>query len=234
MAVFTISDLHLSSSGQKPMDVFGARWQNHTEKLLTNWQRTVTDSDTVIIPGDISWGDSAEDAKNDFLFLERLNGRKILGKGNHDFWWQTMSKMEAFAYSLGAKSISFLSNNAFVCEDFIICGGKGYLPEGKSASADEKYSNRAAVRLELSLKEGEKLLRLHPDKKLRVFLHYPPAYGGVCCAPVCELITKYRVPDVYCGHLHSPDETKLHRHVGGARLHLIAADSTSFCPVKVI
>ncbi len=234
MAVFAISDLHLSSSGRKPMDIFGARWANHTEKLYANWQSTVSHSDTVVVAGDLSWGDNAEDARQDFLFLEKLNGRKILLKGNHDFWWQTLSKMNAFVASLGLKSISFLSNNAFLCEDLIICGGKGYLPDGKIISDDEKYSNRAAIRLELSLQEGEKLKQLHPDKRTAVFLHYPPAYGGMRNEALCGVLTKYRVPDVYYGHLHSPDETRLWQSAGGARLHIISADSVGFCPIKVI
>jgi predicted phosphohydrolase len=125
MALFVIADTHLSESTEKPMDIFGSRWANWTEKLCENWKSTVTDSDTVVIPGDISWAMTLEEAKNDFLLLESLPGNKIIGKGNHDYWWNTLRKDEEFFKKEGICSIRHLYNNSHLVDDTVICGCRG-------------------------------------------------------------------------------------------------------------
>lgn len=154
MAVFTIADLHLSHTTNKPMDVFGAKWEDHVNRLEANWRETVGAGDTVVIPGDISWGMRINDAEEDLRFIERLPGKKIIGKGNHDFWWATMKKLYEFRERAGAYSVEFLFNNAYRAEDFIICGTRGWFPESNYGADDEKIVNREAERLRTSLFGG--------------------------------------------------------------------------------
>lgn len=233
MSVFTIADLHLSHTSNKPMDIFGPRWENHTARLEENWQNIVKPEDTVIIPGDISWGMRAEDAIADLAFVHKLNGKKIIGKGNHDFWWQTMKKLCELRDSISAFSIEFLFNNAYIAEDFIICGTRGWFPEANYGPDDEKIVNREAERLRTSILAGLKLQEEHPEKELLVFLHYPPAYGGVRCERICEVIHQYSVKRVFYGHLHGAQKSRLVHQMAGAEMQLIAADWVGFSPVAI-
>lgn len=233
MSVFTIADLHLSHSTNKPMDIFGSRWENHTERLRENWQSVVKPDDTVIIAGDISWGMRTEDALADFEFIEKLNGKKIIAKGNHDFWWQTMKKLYEFRDSIGALSIEFLFNNAYVAEDFIICGTRGWFPESNYGPDDEKIVNREAERLRTSLIAGKKLQEIHPEKEILVFLHYPPAYGSVKCERICEVIREYGIKRVFYGHLHGAVKSRIVHQTAGAKLCLVSADWVDFMPVEI-
>ena len=233
MSVFTIADLHLSHSTNKPMDIFGARWENHTERLFENWQSVVKPEDTVIIAGDISWGMRTEDALADFEFIQKLNGKKIIAKGNHDFWWQTMKKLNAFRDSIGATSIEFLFNNAYVVEDYIICGTRGWFPENNYGPDDEKIVNREAERLRTSILAGLKLKEEHVDKEILVFLHYPPAYNGVKCERICEVIREYGIKRVYYGHLHGAQKSRLVHQIAGANMTLVSADWLNFTPIEV-
>jgi predicted phosphohydrolase len=157
VSLFVIGDTHLSLSSEKPMDIFGSRWRGYVEKLEAEWRHVVGENDTVVIAGDISWGMTVEEAKADFDFIEALPGKKIILKGNHDYWWQTMAKLSAFIEKNEYKTITFMHNNAFVCEDFIICGCAGGLGkrssamgtpsvEGKRDCADESPKRRAALR----------------------------------------------------------------------------------------
>ena len=120
MSLFTIADLHLSIAADHPMDVFGSRWQNYTKKIEKNWRAVVTDADTVILPGDISWAMHLSEAREDFAFLDALPGKKLLGKGNHDFWWETATKLHRFFEENGFTTLSLLYNNAHVVEDYIV------------------------------------------------------------------------------------------------------------------
>ncbi len=233
MSVFTIADLHLSHSADKPMDVFGPRWENHTQRLLQNWQSVVKPTDTVIIPGDISWGMRTEDALADLSFIQNLNGRKIIAKGNHDFWWQTMKKLYEFRDSIGAYSIDFLYNNAYVAEDYIICGTRGWFPESNYSEFDEKIVNREAERLRTSILAGKKLQEQFPDKELLVFLHYPPAYGDVRCLRICDVLHEYQIKRVFYGHLHGAQKSRLVHQIAGATATLVAADYLDFMPLII-
>ena len=163
MSIFTISDLHLSTldSMNKSMEIFGRRWTKYTEKLKSNWVKLISDSDTVIIPGDISWALTLEESKSDIEFINSLPGKKILGKGNHDFWWCTMKKHSEFFKAHKIDTISFLFNNAHETDEFIIAGTRGWYHGEDSANAPgntdfEKLTNRETQRLKLSLDAAKK------------------------------------------------------------------------------
>ena len=233
MALYTIADLHLSYSSNKPMDIFGPKWTDHAARLRENWQSTVTPEDTVVIAGDVSWGMRMDDAKADLLFIESLNGKKIIAKGNHDFWWATMKKLYELRDSIGARSIDFLFNNAYYSQGFIICGTRGWFPESNYGPDDEKIVNREAERLRTSILAGLKIKEEHPEAELLVFLHYPPAYGGVKCRRICEVIHEYGVKRVFYGHIHGAQKQMLVHQTAGARLFLTAGDWLDFMPVKI-
>ena len=233
MALYTIADLHLSYTTNKPMDIFGPKWENHAERLRENWLSTVAPEDTVVIAGDVSWGMRIDDAKADLAFLETLPGKKIIAKGNHDFWWGTMKKLYEFRDSIGAQSIDFLFNNAYYEQGFIICGTRGWFPETAYGPDDEKIVNREAERLRTSIRAGLKIKEEHPEAELLVFLHYPPAYGGVKCERICEVLREYNVKRVFYGHIHNAQKSQLVYQTAGANLVLTAADKLDFTPVRI-
>ena len=168
--IYAISDLHLSLSGDHAMDVFEG-WNDYVNRIETNWRAKVRDEDTVVLPGDFSWGLTLEEALADFQFLDALPGNKILLKGNHDYWWCTKSKMNAFFSEHRLNTLQILNNNCVVVGNVAVCGSRGWLFETGQAF-DEKIINREAIRLELSIVEAEKT-----GKTPVVFLHYPPVYG---------------------------------------------------------
>lgn len=233
MAVFTIADLHLSNSTNKPMDIFGPKWENHAERLRENWQNLVRPEDTVIIAGDISWGMRTDDALSDLQFIESLNGKKIIAKGNHDYWWQTMKKLYEVRDSISATSIDFLFNNAYKVENFIICGTRGWFPEDNYSPDDEKIVNREAERLRTSILQGLKLKEENEACEILVFLHYPPAYGSVRCEKICEVLHQYQIKRVFYGHLHGAQKSKLVYQIAGASLTLVSADWIGFTPLEI-
>ena len=162
MALYVLSDTHLSFSDNKPMDVFGRRWQDYTEKLRRNWNAVVNSEDTVVIAGDISWAMSCAGAAEDFLYLNSLSGTKIIGKGNHDFWWTSLKKMNEFLSGINISSIKFLYNNAYETENFIVAGSRGWYFDENNRNAPEnadfgKIVAREVIRLELSLAQAEKI-----------------------------------------------------------------------------
>ncbi len=234
MSVFAIADLHLAHTMNKPMDIFGPRWENHTQKIRQNWIETVSENDTVVIAGDLSWGMRMEEAEADFRFLEDLPGHKIVLKGNHDYWWQTMKKLQEFRDRVGAKSVDFLYNNAYEAEDFILCGTRGWVLETPYSEENAKIVNRETERLRLSILAGEKLRKTCPEKELLVFLHYPPAYGNQRCRPICDLLKESGVKRIFYGHMHQADPSRLVRQIAGASSELIAADHLRFCPIRIL
>ena len=172
MSIFVIADLHLSCASDHPMDIFGSRWKGYTDRLCKNWRAVVSEQDSVIIPGDVSWAMMLREAKADFELLESLPGIKYLGKGNHDFWWETAAKMTRFFDENNLNSLRLLYNNAYVIDDYIICGTRGwFLEEGQQQTVGEvdyaKIVNREVMRLKLSLdaamalRQGE-----HADKEI--------------------------------------------------------------------
>ena len=240
MSVFAISDLHLSlnSTTNKSMEVFGRRWQGYVKKLENNWRALVDEEDTVIIAGDISWALSTDEAKEDFLFLNSLPGKKILGKGNHDFWWQTMSKLTAFKEKNGLSSISFLYNNAYVIEDFIVAGTRGwfYDPTCDNIPAETDFNKivaREIVRLRLSLDEAVKLKENHPEKEILVFLHFPVIWAGKASEEILAVLKEYGIRRCYYGHVHGSYDIEGDFEAEGIRFSVTSADFLHFTP-KII
>lgn len=231
--LYTIADTHLSFTTEKPMDIFGSRWENHAEKLKENWLSTVKDSDTVVIQGDISWGIDLEEAKEDLLFLDGLPGRKLIGKGNHDYWWTTVNKMTSFIDNCGITTISFLYNNAYLVDNIIVCGTRCWMSEFGIKAEDERIIKREAQRLELSLEAGAKLKEENPDAKIAVFTHYPIVFGEFINYEIIDVLYKYGVTDVYYGHLHNVKESQLDKSYLGIDFHLVAGDYVGFMPQQV-
>ena len=240
MSLFVIADLHLSCGSDHPMDVFGARWHGYTEKLCKNWRAIVTAEDSVILPGDISWAMHLDEAKKDFLLLESLPGQKYISKGNHDFWWETATKMGRFFEQNDIKSIHFLYNNAYVLENYIVCATRGwFLEEGQQQTVGDvdytKIVNREVQRLKLSLdaamalRQGE-----HANKEILVFLHFPPVWNGFECREILELLRQYGIRRCYHGHIHGVYYAPPAREVDGLSLSMISSDFLDFCPLRIL
>ncbi|WOC31020.1 MULTISPECIES: metallophosphoesterase [Caproicibacterium] len=228
MALYAIADLHLSFGVEKPMDVF-AGWENYTKRLEDNWRALVQPEDTVVIAGDISWAMKLQEAEADFRFLEQLPGRKLILKGNHDLWWSTRKKLETFLSDKGFSSISIVHNSAVRVGDQTVCGSRGWLYNAQTA-ADQKIVNREVGRLETSLREGEKL-----GGRPIVFLHYPPVYDMDCCEEILQVLEHHQITDCYFGHIHG-NQAARRAVLGvyhGIRMHLVACDYLSFCPLLV-
>ncbi|MBC8535601.1 metallophosphoesterase [Feifania hominis] len=229
--IFAISDLHLSETTEKPMDIFGEAWADHTARLKKNWCALVGEEDTVIIPGDISWGMNLREALADFLLIDALPGKKIIAKGNHDYWWETASKTMRFFDENGISTIRVLHNNAYEIEGKIICGSKGYFPDpGQSASYNEKIMARETARLEFSLRCGEKL----GGGERLVFLHYPPALKSYAAEGLMDVMKRYGVSRCFYGHLHGQSQrSALLGLCDGIEFSLISADFIIFAPIPI-
>lgn len=240
MAVFAIADLHLSlhASTDKSMEIFGNRWRGYVEKLEKNWRAVVKETDTVILPGDISWALTPEEAVEDFLFLESLPGKKLVGKGNHDFYWQTMRKMESFRASHALSSIQFLYNNAYLAENIIVCGSRGWfydpavenIPKGTDF---EKITAREAVRLSLSFAEAKRIKAQNPGAEIIPFMHFPVVWGEKVSEGIFKVLSENGVKRCYFGHIHGAYEAPPSFDYAGIRFTLIAADYLQFVPKLV-
>lgn len=240
MSLYTIADIHLSTleTTNKSMEVFGKAWAGYMSRIETNWRHLITDDDTVIIPGDISWALSLDEAVSDFRFLESLPGKKILGKGNHDFWWSTMRKHAALFEVIGIKTISFLYNNAHEADDFIIAGTRGWYNDEDAANAPdnadfEKLSNREALRLESSLKCAATLKEKSKNKEIIVFMHFPPFWNGKASDNLIEILKKYGIKKVYYGHIHGNYSIPSTFEYEGINMEIVSADYLKFVPRKV-
>jgi predicted phosphohydrolase len=228
MSLFVIGDLHLSFGTNKPMDIFSG-WDNYIEKLIYNWDYLVNEDDTIVIAGDVSWAMTLEEAKADFDFINKLKGKKIILKGNHDYWFSTKTKVEEFLAENGFDTIKILFNNAYEYEDHAICGTRGWINE-KGQTADKKVLNREKGRLETSIKEG-----LKTKKEPIVFLHYPPIFGTEVCEEMLEVLHKYKIKKVYYGHIHGVSSKFAVNGVrDGIEYMLISCDYTQFNPVKIL
>ena len=239
MSIFVIADLHLSCASDHPMDIFGSRWKGYTERLCKNWRAVVGEQDSVIIPGDVSWAMMLSEAKADFQLLEALPGTKYLGKGNHDFWWETAAKMTRFFNENDLNSLRLLYNNAYVIENYIVCGTRGwFLEEGQQQTVGEvdyaKIVNREVMRLKLSLDAATALRQgEHKDKEILVFLHFPPVWNGFECREILDLLKEYGIRRCYHGHIHGVYTTPAVRQVGELSLHMISSDFLDFCPLVI-
>ena len=228
MSLYAIGDTHLSLASDKPMDVFGGGWTGYVDKLRDGFQ-IVGPEDTVVICGDVSWGMSLEEARADFAFLDGLpGGRKLLLKGNHDYWWTTASKMKAFFEENGFSTLDILHNNCHFYGDNALCGTRGWFYEEDRGEHSAKIFNRELIRLEASLKaagEREKLC----------FLHYPPLYQGYRCQEILDLLERYGVRLCCYGHLHGGSHRlAVTGRQGTVDYRLVAADYVGFRPVCIL
>ena len=199
--VYAIADLHLSFGTDKPMDVFGG-WSNYTERIERNWQRLVTPEDTVVIAGDISWAMKLEETEKDFSFIDRLNGSKLILKGNHDYWWTTKAKMENYISGKGFSTLSILHNNYYLRDGLALCGSRGWFYDAET-DADMLILKREAGRLRMSIEPAVK-----DGYEPIVFLHYPPIYNNMECDEILDILREYNIKKCFYGHIHGGNAAK--------------------------
>ena len=240
MSLFVMGDLHLSTleSTNKSMEVFGRRWCDYITKIEKNWRAIINDTDTVVIPGDISWALTLEEACSDLKFIDSLPGRKVFIKGNHDFWWSTLTKINNFFASNGISTISLLQNNAIECEDFILCGSRGwYQDEANDKSRNDndyqKIVAREAMRLQMSLDDGKRLKEQSPDKELIAFMHFPPFWNGKASDNLIEILKRYGIKKLFFGHIHGNYTVPPSFTYDGIEMNIISADYLKFIPKSV-
>lgn len=229
MSIYVIADLHLSFSQDKPMNIFGDNWNNHVERLKTNWLKKVKEEDTIILPGDFSWATYLKDTVLDFKFLNELPGKKILLKGNHDYWWTTLKSMRTFLEDNNFSNIDFLYNNSYLVENKIIIGTRGWsLTDNED---NKKMLNRENERLKLSLKDA--IEKYGNDKEIIAFTHFPPiASKNLLNNNYLEFyktLKQYNVKTCYYGHLHGNSHNDaVEGNIGGIEFNLISADYLDF------
>lgn len=228
MALYAIGDLHLCLGAPKPMDIFGGAWVGYMEKLEQGMS-CITENDTTVLLGDLSWALGLQEAKADFAWIDRIPGRKIILKGNHDYWWSTASKFYKFCEENGFSNQFILNNNCYEYDGYAICGTRGwFFEEERSGSHDEKVFKRELIRLETSLKAAG-------DQPKIVFLHYPPKYKGYECPEILELLQRYDVRRCFYGHLHGGSHGLAMEGVwDGVDFRLVSADKLQFKPYPVI
>jgi predicted phosphohydrolase len=219
-----MSDLHLSLGTNKPMEVFGGNWDNYVERIRENWNKLVSSEDTVLISGDVSWAMYLEECEADFAFINALSGRKIISKGNHDYWWTTAAKHYAYTQKFGFTTIDFMNNNAYNIGNAAICGSRGYIPKAVCKTAqDEKIFNRELERFELSAKGMDKAAEVRIAA-----MHYPPDDNFE------ELFHKYAITHCVYGHLHDKAHANARQGlIDGVYYNLVSADYLKFSPLKI-
>lgn len=227
MALYAIGDLHLCLGAPKPMDVFGGAWVNYMDKLKEGLS-VIGPEDTTVLLGDLSWALDLENAQADFAWINKIPGRKIILKGNHDYWWSTAAKFQKFCVENQFSNMFILNNNFYEYEDWAICGTRGwFFEESRSSEHDEKVFKRELLRLETSL-------RAAGDRNKMVFLHYPPRYKGYECQEILDLLQKYGVRRCFYGHLHGPSHKLAMEGVwDSVEFRLTAADYLNFTPFRV-
>lgn len=228
MALFAIADTHLSLSTNKSMNVFSG-WDDYVERLERHWREIVTDDDTVVIAGDISWGMNLKQAQKDFAFLHSLPGKKLIFKGNHDYWWTTRRQMDLFFEQNGFDSLRIVHNDAVVVEDrYAVCGTRGWFFDAEE-DADKLVLLREAGRLRTSIKAAKET-GLTPV----VFLHYPPRYADQICPEILAVLEEEEMTHCFYGHVHSNGiRLAVQGEVEGIHYRLISADALQFCPILV-
>ncbi len=226
MALYAIGDTHLSLRCDKSMDVFGGGWDGYVAKLQEGFS-DLTPEDTVVLCGDISWGMSLEESREDFAFLDRLPGRKVVLKGNHDYWWSTATKMERFFEDSGFSSLELLHNNCRLWGDVALCGTRGWFYEEDRGEHSARVFQRELIRLEASLKAAG-------EREKICFLHYPPVSQGYRCDEILELLERYRVGLCCYGHLHGASHRQaICGTVGSTEFRLVSADYLGFRPMRL-
>jgi predicted phosphohydrolase len=228
MALYAIGDLHLCLGAPKPMDIFGGAWVGYMDKLKEGMS-VIQPEDTVVLLGDISWSLDLPNSKADFAWIHEIPGRKIILKGNHDYWWSTASKFYKFCEEHGFSDQLILNNNHYEYEGYAICGTRGwFFEEERSGAHDEKVFKRELIRLETSLKSAGDLPKI-------VFLHYPPRYKGYECKEILELLKAYDVRRCFYGHLHGFSHGLAMEGLwDGVDFRLVSADKLNFKPFTVI
>lgn len=228
MALYAIGDLHLCLGADKPMDIFGGAWVGYMDKLREGLS-VIGPDDTTVLLGDLSWALDLNGAKADFSFINEIPGRKIILKGNHDYWWSTVAKFEKFCREQDFSDLFILNNNHYEYQGTAICGTRGwFFEEEKSGQHDEKVFKRELIRLETSLKSAGDLTKI-------VFLHYPPKYKGYECPEILALLEKYGVRRCFYGHLHGASHGLAMEGVwDGVDYKLVSADRLGFRPWLVL
>ena len=228
--MFVLADLHLCfGEPSKTMSVFNG-WADYQDRIKKHWLELIKNEDTVVLPGDISWGMSLAEAAPDFHFINDLPGEKIIIKGNHDYWWSTMKKMEGFLAAEGCSTIKLLHNNHYRYGEYGICGTRGWV-NMPGETQDEKVLKREVQRLETSIKSA-----LAENLKPIVFLHYPPIFATNFNYDILEVLYRYNISDCYYGHIHgrSAHELCVKNTYDGINFHLIAGDYLQFIPEKIL
>ena len=228
MALYAIGDLHLCLGAPKPMDVFGGAWVGYMEKLKQGISK-ITPEDTTVLLGDLSWALSLQEARADFSWINEIPGRKIILKGNHDYWWSTAKKFYDFCQENEFSDQWILNNNAYTYDGWAICGTRGwFFEEDRSGEHDEKVFKRELLRLEASLQAAG-------DQPKMVFLHYPPVYKGYTCTEILQLLERYEVRKCFYGHLHGGSHgLAIEGLWNGVEYKLVSADRLNFDPYTVI
>ena len=227
MSLFAIGDLHLSLDGSKSMSVFGGRWTDYQQKIERGFS-LLTEEDVCVLCGDLVWGMTMEAAREDFLFISRLPGKKIILKGNHDYWWSTAAKAYRFFEENGMDNMQILNNNCYEYGEYAICGTRGwFFEEERGDEHDRKIMLREVGRLEASLKAAG-------ERKKLVFLHYPPIYQGYECPEILSLLEQYQVERCYYGHIHGKGHSAAFQgERNGTVFRMVSADYLDFYPLKV-
>lgn len=230
MSLYVIGDLHLCfCNPSKTMSIF-AGWENYQERIKSNWLETVNDNDMVVLAGDISWGMTREEAQPDFKFINELPGQKIILKGNHDYWWGTIKKIEDFLSTEGFDTIKILHNNHYAYGSYGICGTRGWV-NMNGETQDEKVLKREVQRLETSIKSA-----VSAGLEPLVFMHYPPIFATSFNYDILEILYRYNIKECYYGHVHgrSAHELAIKNTYDGINFHLISGDYIQFKPEKVV
>lgn len=240
MSIYAIGDLHLSLNKEKPMDIFGGNWKNHEQKIKENWKNTVQDNDLVILPGDFSWEMHLKDMYNDFAYLNQLPGKKLLLKGNHDYWWTTLAKMREFLQENKFENIDFVYNNSYLFEDKIIAGTRGWALNDTENS--DKMNHREEERLKLSLQSG---VDNFGDKEIICIMHYPPIIEenkndannqskNLKVSNYVQIMKEYNVKTCLYGHLHGESHKEAFEGIiEGINFKLVSSDYLDFKLYKV-
>lgn len=234
MSIYTIGDLHLSFRENKPMNIFGENWTNHEQKIKEDWLKKVKEEDLVVLPGDFSWATYLKDTDLDFEYINNLPGKKLLLKGNHDYWWTTLNKLRTFIEEEKFSNIDFIYNNAYEFENKIIVGTRGW-SFGESEE-DKKLAKREAMRLELSINEGKKLYG--EEKEIIAFMHYPPIINAHIAknepSDYVRVMQKYGIKKCFYGHLHSTSiREAVEGNYFGIEFKLVSADGVDFKLIKI-
>lgn len=228
MALYAISDLHLAFTTDKPMDIFGEKWLRHDEKIKENWINKINEEDTILIAGDISWSMKASDSKGDLDWIDSLPGKKIISKGNHDYWWSGISKLNRMY-----ENTKFLQNNFYTYKDYAICGTRGWILEGSDrfTEKDKKIFNRELIRIKLSLESAKEA----GYNKFIVMIHYPPINERREASAFTEVFKEYGVEKVIYGHLHGPSlATAINDKEDGIEYIITSCDYLNFDPIKIL